>query len=238
MDNQHWALADFALNNKVQRVLLYGLPGTGKTYYAMNYNLNNKPAYRLVCTEEMTDGDLLGRWVPAMENGNRTLVFQEGVAIKAWRTGGRLVVDEINKVNSDIESRLMSLIDTYESSSWEHPVTGEIVTPDPDFSVVATMNGEPDDLGAAINDRLVVQLEVNTPHPDAIQSLPEYIRPFAETICSERDLSLRYSLRNFVEFVRAYDNSNDLETSARVCLPRIADQLVDVVAFQRRENGS
>jgi Mg-chelatase subunit ChlI len=72
---------------------------------------------------------------------------------------------KINRVNGDIESRLMSLIDTHASSSWQHPQTGEIITPHADFSVVATMNGEPEDLGLAIQDRLVVQLEVKHTTP-------------------------------------------------------------------------
>jgi MoxR-like ATPase len=91
-----WEKASFALSNNLGRVLLYGKPGTGKTYFAMNYHTNPENAYRLVCTEEMTDADLIGMYKPTVVNGSKELMFHEGVAIKAWRTGGRLVVDEIN----------------------------------------------------------------------------------------------------------------------------------------------
>jgi MoxR-like ATPase len=229
-----WDQADFALSNGIGRVLLYGQPGTGKTYYAMNYKLNGKPAYRLVCTEEMTDADLIGMWRPTNVNGERGLTFVEGVAIQAWRTGGRLVVDEINRVNGDIESRLMSLIDTYASSSWQHPETGEVITPHPDFSVVATMNGEPDDLGRAIQDRLVVQLEINEPHPDGIAALPQYLQDMALSFGSRTGKD-RYSLRNFVEFHAIYTKTDNIHHSAQVCLPRIAEQLIDTVMLAKVE---
>ena len=53
-------MADFVMSNGCDRVLLYGAPGTGKTYFGLNYgNVTN--AYRLVCTDEMTDGDMVGK---------------------------------------------------------------------------------------------------------------------------------------------------------------------------------
>lgn len=226
-----WEMANFALSNNLGRVLMYGLPGTGKTYFGLNYHLNGKSSYRLICTEEMTDSDLIGGY---RQSTNGTWQFREGVGIKAWREGARLVVDEINRCNSDVESRLMALIDTNHSSRWEHPETGEIVTPAEGFSVVATMNGEPEDLAPAVLDRLVVQIRVDEPHPDAITALPDYLRDIAKSFASRQDID-RYSLRNFVEFASLYGKTQDLQRSALVALPRIAEQMVDALAISQVE---
>jgi len=224
-----WDMATFALSNGLGRVLLYGPPGTGKTYFGMNYHTNGQAAYRLICTEEMTDSDLIG----GMKQGNDGIWrFREGVGIKAWRQGARLVVDEINRVNSDVESRLMALIDTGDSSSWENPETGEVVKPHANFSVVATMNGEPEDLGQAILDRLVVRVNITEPHFDAVMALPEYLRELAATVTARNDED-RYSIRSFVEFARLYERSKDATRSAMVTLPTLVEQLVDSVAIKR-----
>jgi MoxR-like ATPase len=217
--------------NGLDRVLLYGKPGTGKTYFGLNYHLGTSKSYRLICTDEMTDGDMIGKY---KQNDNGIWRFEEGVAIKAWRTGGRLVVDEINRVNGDIEARLMAIIDTVASSSFEHPETGEIIRPAQGFSVVATMNGEPEDLSPAVLDRLVVRVEIEQPHPDAIAALPAELRDIALEYAM-RDDADRYSLRSFFAFAGLLKTSGNLEASAHVCLPRIAKSIVGALAITQSE---
>ena len=104
-DLSAWQRAEFAIEHS-NRVLLYGLPGTGKTYFGLTHATNGKQSYRLACTEEMTEADLIGFW---RREASGNLKWQEGVGIKAWREGARLVVDEVNRINGDVESKLMTL---------------------------------------------------------------------------------------------------------------------------------
>jgi len=228
-----WGMADFVMSNGCDRVLLYGAPGTGKTYFGLNYgNVTN--AYRLVCTDEMTDGDMVGKY---RQHDNGIWRFEEGVALKAWRTGGRLVVDEINRVNGDVESRLMAIIDTVASSSFENPDTGEIITPQPGFSVVATMNGYPDDLSPAVRDRLVVRVEITEAHPDAINALPTHLRELAKHYTSD-DAIDRYSLRSFLAFHQLTQQSGNIEQSAYATLPAIAESIIDASKLLEAETNN
>jgi MoxR-like ATPase len=229
-DLTSWQRAEFAIEHS-NRVLLYGLPGTGKTYFGLTQGLNGKSSYRLACTEEMTEADLIGFW---RREASGNLKWQEGVGIKAWREGARLLVDEVNRINGDVESKLMMLLDTEASASWQNPDTDEVVTPASGFTVVATMNGVPEDLAPAILDRMIVRCEVNTPNPKAINALPEYLRSLATSL-TDTDASHRYSLRSFVEFHRMYEASKNLRACAQVVFPEVAESVVDSLAIASAE---
>jgi hypothetical protein len=233
-DPTPWELAEFAVAHN-NRVLMYGLPGTGKTYFGLTHAIKTT-AYRLICTEEMTDADLIGCY---KQNDKGTWTFHEGVGIRAWREGARLVVDEINRMNGDVESRMMALIDSHASSSWQHPDTGEVVKPDSKFSVVATMNGEPEDLAPAILDRLTVRIAISQPNPNALLALPEYLRGIA-TKWTDRDAYPRYSLRSFVDFHAMNTSSANLEMSARVAFGPQWKELNDflLVNTSKLDNGT
>ena len=65
----------------ISRVLLYGPSGTGKTYAALHQGVSSAPAERLVCTEDLTSGEITGTWMPVGEN---RWEWREGPAIRAW----------------------------------------------------------------------------------------------------------------------------------------------------------
>jgi DNA polymerase III delta prime subunit len=91
-----WRDVEDALGAGLKRLLLYGPSGTGKTFAALT-KVEPTMSRRLVCTEDLTSGDMLGTWMP---NGPDRWGFHEGPAIQAWRgvggEGGRLVVDEVD----------------------------------------------------------------------------------------------------------------------------------------------
>ena len=96
------------------------------------------------------------------------------------------------------------------------------------------MNGEPEDLAPAIQDRFVVRCEVNDVYPEAIQSLPEYLRSLA-TVWTSPDADVRYSLRSFIMFEELFSRTNDLNKATQSVFPEIAGAMFDALTILNNE---
>lgn len=198
---QCWKDVNDVLEAGVQRVLLYGPPGTGKTYAALKLGVTTGISERLVCTEDLTTGEITGTWMPA---GAGKWQWREGPAIRAWKSnagrGSRLVVDEIDRASGDALSTLLSITDSVESARWRNPETGQWVKPGPDFSVVMTTNVEDlADIPLALRDRFPVAIRIDRPHPHAVATLSDDLRAPALN-GSLGDSDRRVSLRSFYAF--------------------------------------
>lgn len=159
----------------MDRLLLHGVSGTGKTLQALTASLaEGQTAVYLVLTEETPAAEIRGMFVPR----DAGFAWQDGPAVVAWRTAGRLVLDEIDHASGDVLSLLMAITDGAATARLSLP-TCEMVRPAPGFSVVATMNGDPDHLPAALRDRFPVCLEIDAVHPDALAALPPDLRAAA-----------------------------------------------------------
>ncbi len=196
-----WRDVADALAAGVTRLLLYGPPGTGKTFAGLATGEGEPVAERLVCTEDLTSGEVTGTWMPCGEGRWQWL---DGPAIRAWRAGGgrggRLVVDEVDRASSDALSALLAVVDSTESARWRHPESGEWFQPGPHFSVVATSNLEsPGGLPASLRDRFPVALYIDRPHPLAVARLSADLRApaLAAGLAEE---GRRISLRSFLAF--------------------------------------
>ena len=170
---QCWQDLEDALNNGVDRVILFGPSGIGKTYAGMNIGDVEAGAFRLVCTEDMTNMDVTGTFLPDGKGGTKWL---DGSALKAWAgngiKGGRLIVDEIDKASGDVYATLLAMLDSPESASFEHPDTGRIHRPNAGFSAIMTTNVENmGELPTALTDRFPIKIRINEPHPDALLRL-------------------------------------------------------------------
>ena len=192
-----WQQLEDVLTHGVDRVILYGPPGTGKTFAGLNFGSVENGSYRITCTEDMTNLQVEGAFLPLGNNGE--FGWCEGSALKAWKTGGRLVVDEIDKAGSDVFATLLNFLDTPESASWEHPKTGEVYRPTAGFSAVMTTNLEDmTELPEALADRFPVRIRINQPHPSALARLSRDLRPIAVNLADAGEQ--RISLRTFLAF--------------------------------------
>jgi len=195
-----WDRLNKVFSSGIDRVILFGPPGTGKTFAGLTIGDVAGGSHRLVCTEDMTTADVCGSFMPDKNGG---FSWVAGSALKAWggngTTGGRLVADEIDKASGDVFATLLAFLDSPESASWEHPDTGNVHRPRQGFSAVMTTNVEDmRELPDALLDRFPVRIRINEPHPNALSLLSEDLRGIASRLADAG--SQRVSLRSFFAF--------------------------------------
>jgi len=212
------------------RVLLYGPPGTGKTFAALHFGAPGGAAERIVCTDDLTSGEITGTWMPRGEQG---FEWWDGPAIRAWCAnegqGGRLVVDEVDRASGDALATLLAVTDSVESSRWRHPDTREWLRPGPDFSVVMTSNVDDlEEIPSALRDRFPVRIRVDRPHPAALERLSADLRVPAEN-GSLGPAERRVSLRAFYAFDQLRDAYGPRRAADLVFGP-VADHVLDALS--------
>jgi MoxR-like ATPase len=191
-----WKLVDAALAH-CTRVLLTGPPATGKSYAAMRAALGDRTCYRLPLTEETPAAELRGFYVP---RGN-VFEWSDGPAIRSWREGARLVIDEIDRASGDALTFLYALADDPESARLTLP-SGETVTPARGFQLVATTNQSPSAIPEALRSRFAVTIACDYPHPDAFTGIPAKLQALARDTSAQADPDSRIDLRTWREFAR------------------------------------
>ena len=193
--HENWAIID-AVIAVSRRILLFGLPGTGKTYAAARRNVaEGQTVYQSTLTPETPAAEVRGHFLPKGDE----FVWMDGPGIRAWREGARYVVNEIDKAGDDCLTFMNALLDDPEFAEMTLP-TGEVVRPAKGFHVVATMNGTPLDLPVSLQDRFPVTIEVMDVNPEAIEALDEDLRIPAREGALVPNEERRLSIRQWMEF--------------------------------------
>lgn len=186
---ESWRLAILAMH-KAPRVLLYGLPGTGKSYAATITRehpagtVERDDVLSLTLHEDASASDIIGGYLPKQGKWD----WRDGPAVQAWRTSHerpvRLVLNEIDQAAGPVLTALYAILDDPESAVLTLP-TGETLRPNPaNLQIVSTMNGQPCDLPEALYDRHDAESRLDAPHPDSLAKLPAEWREIAAGLTS------------------------------------------------------
>jgi MoxR-like ATPase len=229
---QCWRDFEDVMASGLSRILLYGPPGTGKTFGALHFGVGDATAERIVCTEDLTSGEVTGTWIPSREGH---FEWREGPAIRAWRgvggRGGRLVLDEVDHASGDALSTLLAMTDSSASASWCNPDTLERVRPGPEFSVIMTSNIEDlEEVPRALRDRFPVSIRIDRPHPAALAVLSDDLRgpALAGSLGPEHR---RISLRSFYAFDDLRRHHGASRAAQLVFGDAVAQSVLDALAI-------
>ena len=226
-----WELVAAAIGN-ADRVLLYGPPGTGKTYAAatnkVGLNMDGDPnVYQITMTEDTASANLEGFYKPSSDGG---FEWHDGIAIQAWRNGGRLVINEIDHASPDAMTFLHAILDDKDIAQLTlNNDNKETVRPQAGFTVIATTNSLPESLPMALKDRFPVKINVDKIHPKALEMFPKSWRNTISDTSLSMDSEQRLSVRAWREFFDLISKGLDKREAGYLIFGERADELMDAI---------
>jgi MoxR-like ATPase len=240
IDRTCWDIVSAVLS-LCSRALLHGPCGTGKTFAGTRLGLNNgQRVFSLTLTEETPAAELRGHYI--LVEGK--YVWNDGPAIAAWRCGGRLVVNEIQRGGPDVHALMLAITDDSQIAEIDLP-NGEKVRPQPGFSCVATMNGDPKEaLDPALLDRFPVSIHIDKVHPDAVKQLPEDVQKAAEKTALIEEEERRISVRAWYAFaqlrqklMKSYSQAEAQKLAAEAVFNSRSQDALDALAIGKSQEG-
>ena len=197
-------------NNDFFPIYVYGASGLGKTFQIEQAcAIHQKPFFRCQITKDTTNDDLIGCF--SLINGNT--VWVDGPVLMAYKSGGILLLDEI-----DLNSSLMILQIVLENNPLYITQTNELVYPKKGFNVFATGNTKGDGtdtnfvgttvLNDAFLERFVTIIEQKIPTKTVEEKI---IKKFIEKENIVISDEILIDLLKWIEYTRNSYISNDLD---------------------------
>lgn len=218
-----WKIAEALISAGTERVLLHGIPGTGKSYAGKHYGVaSDAEVVSIYVREDSAEYQIVGSDVFHKDGSTG---WRNGPALIALIGGQRLLVNEMDRASGDAVDAFLGICDDPKSAGWMLP-TGERVKPAPGFQTVATMNAAYEELIPALRDRFVMRVEITHPHPEAIADLPEPLRKLAWQLSHAGvDESQRMSIRAFREFGRAVERGIPVTYALQAAFAHRAEEM-------------
>lgn len=178
-----WHFIERVLSSKeCDTALLWGPPGTGKTYTGCRVGLGNRECFNVTLTPETPAAEFRGFWMPQ----GQEFAWMDGVFVKAMREGARLVINEISHASHDVLAILFPVLESKETAALTLP-TSETVRPADGFQVIVTDNSPPEQLPEAIRGRFKATMHVTEAHPEAFDRLEPHYREAARRTAGMSD---------------------------------------------------
>lgn len=210
---------------EASRILLMGIPGTGKTTTANKTGKGaGKIVYNITLHEDSSVSELLGSWMP--KGGSFDWV--DGTGIRAWKEGAMLVINEVDKASGSVMTALHAILDDPEIARLTLP-TGETVAPKKGFQTIATMNGRIIDLPLALSDRFDIKLEITEPHPDALTKLPPLLAKMVQNAYRSEELNVTF--REVASFAKLIEKGLDMNICAQLIFGKKSDDILAIMSM-------
>ena len=180
-------------------IALGGDPSIGKTWLAQHHALGGRECYNVTLNEDSYAGELKGYVV---KDKDGSFIWCDGPGTRAFRNGGRIVINEIQRAPANVLSYFLELTESRDSAMISlPPPSNETLRQHPKFQVIASYNGEFEDMPEALKSRFTTNIHLKSANPDAIKGLPNHLRKIAATSVVCEDLVRRISLRHWYDFV-------------------------------------
>lgn len=122
-----------------KNLLLKGPTGAGKTRLADDLAAEfGREMVSINCSVDIDMESLLGFKTIEYEEGQQEIIFVDGPVIRAMKNGHILYIDEINMAKPEVLPILNAALDYRRTLM--NPLTGEEITADEDFIVIAAIN--------------------------------------------------------------------------------------------------
>lgn len=177
---------------------LFGPPGIGKTSEAFELGEALEAPYvgKIQCHDELSPAEIMGTLMPGVEN-----VWIPGAGDLAYREGGLLILDEIDKLSGPCKTYAYGLTDSGPGGTISY--VGRIFEQMEGYRVIATMNDDPNNgsLPDALLDRFDAWFFLKEPSERLYNMLDPKLRKYCRRMYKRARDPLAgpdFTFRNFM----------------------------------------